>query len=58
MSNTGQNPTPQNKANHYLFAGAGAVLGGIMGAGVAGVATAVAGVVLGGVLGYNLLKRL
>jgi hypothetical protein len=33
-------PTPQNKGNHYIFAGVGAVLGGIAGAGMAGVITA------------------
>jgi uncharacterized protein YcfJ len=51
-------PTPQNKGNHYIFAGVGAVLGGIAGAGMAGVITAAAGAVLGGLIGYNVLKRL
>ncbi len=56
MSSDG-NPS-QNKANHYIFAGVGAVLGGLAGAGMAGVITAAAGAVLGGLVGYNILKRL
>jgi osmotically inducible lipoprotein OsmB len=49
---------PTKKANQYIFAGVGAVLGGLTGAGIAGIATAAAGVVLGGLLGYNMLKKL
>jgi osmotically inducible lipoprotein OsmB len=56
MSNSNQGP--RNKANHYIFAGVGAVLGGLAGAGMAGLVTAVAGAALGGLLGYNMLKRL
>jgi osmotically inducible lipoprotein OsmB len=51
-------PAPQNQANHYIFAGIGAVLGGLAGAGMAGIVTAAAGAALGGFLGYNILKRL
>jgi osmotically inducible lipoprotein OsmB len=49
---------PTKKANQYIFAGVGAVLGGLTGAGIAGVVTAAAGVVLGGLLGYNILKKM
>jgi osmotically inducible lipoprotein OsmB len=49
---------PTKKANQYIFAGVGAVLGGLTGAGIAGIATAAAGVVLGGLLGYNMLKKM
>ncbi|WP_363349136.1 hypothetical protein [Methylocystis echinoides] len=56
MSNSNQ--SPRKKANHYIFAGVGAVLGGLAGAGMAGLVTAVAGAALGGLLGYNMLKRL
>jgi osmotically inducible lipoprotein OsmB len=49
---------PANSANSYIFAGVGAVLGGVVGAGAAGAAAAVAGVVLGGLLGYNFLKKI
>jgi hypothetical protein len=48
---------PTLKANQYIFAGVGAVLGGVTGAAIAGVATAVAGVALGGLLGYKMLKK-
>jgi osmotically inducible lipoprotein OsmB len=48
---------PNKKANQYLFGGVGAVLGGAIGAGVAGLATAAVGAVLGGLVGYNLLTR-
>ncbi len=58
MMSSDNSPTPQNKANHYIFAGVGAVLGGVAGAAMAGVVTAAAGAALGGLLGYNLLKRL
>lgn len=58
MSNSDNNTNPTNKTNHYIFAGVGAVLGGVAGAGMAGVVTAAAGAVLGGLLGYNILKRL
>lgn len=44
--------------NRYIFAGAGAVLGGLLGVGIAGVTTALVGAALGGLLGYNLLKRI
>jgi hypothetical protein len=49
---------PTKKANQYIFAGVGAVFGGIAGAGVAGIAAAAAGVVLGGLIGYNMLRKL
>ena len=51
-------PSPQNKTNHYIFAGVGAVFGGLAGAAMAGVVTAAAGAALGWLLGYNILKRL
>lgn len=44
--------------NRYIFAGAGAVLGGLTGLGIAGAAAAVAGALLGGLLGYHMLKRI
>lgn len=46
------------KKNQYIFAGVGAVLGGLLGAGVAGAATAVVGIVVGGLLGHQLLRRI
>jgi len=59
MSNAPNPPQiPQQKKNQYIFGGAGAVLGGLVGAGIAGPATAVVGVILGGVLGYHLLTRI
>jgi osmotically inducible lipoprotein OsmB len=48
---------PNLKKNQYIFAGVGAVLGGLIGAGVAGAATAVLGIVVGGVIGHQLLTR-
>lgn len=49
---------PKLKRNQYIFAGVGAVLGGLVGAGVAGAATAVVGIVVGGLLGHQLLTRI
>jgi len=49
---------PNQRKNQYLFAGVGAVLGGLIGAGIAGVATAIVGVAAGGMVGYHLLTRL
>lgn len=49
---------PNLKKNQYILAGVGAVLGGLVGASVAGVATAVAGVVVGGLIGHQLLTRI
>jgi osmotically inducible lipoprotein OsmB len=49
---------PNLKKNQYIFTGVGAVLGGLVGASVAGVATAVAGVVVGGWIGHQLLGRI
>jgi osmotically inducible lipoprotein OsmB len=49
---------PNLKKNQYIFAGVGAVLGGLVGAAIAGVATAAAGVVLGGLIGHQLLSRI
>jgi|WetSurMetagenome_2_1015567.scaffolds.fasta_scaffold1827671_1 osmotically inducible lipoprotein OsmB len=54
----GDNTNPTKKANLYIFAGVGAVLGGVTGAAIAGAVTAAAGVALGGLLGYSMLKRL
>ncbi|HMK88642.1 MAG TPA: hypothetical protein VK446_03285 [Methylocystis sp.] len=55
MTNTPE--LPKQKQNQYILAGAGAVLGGLVGAGVAGVLTAVLGAVVGGLAGYHLLTR-
>ena len=55
---TNQPDIPNKKANQDIFGGVGAVLGGVIGAGVAGVATAAVGVVLGGLAGYHLLTRI
>jgi osmotically inducible lipoprotein OsmB len=49
---------PTKKANQYIFAGVGAVLGGLTGVAIAGAITAAAGAALGGLLGYNMLKKL
>ncbi|MBG0801784.1 hypothetical protein IYW40_09885 [Methylocystis sp. H4A] len=51
-----ENPTV--KKNKYLFAGVGAVLGGLTGVAIGGALIAVVGAGLGGLLGYNMLKRL
>jgi len=48
---------PNQKKNQYLFASADALLGGLIGAGIAGVATAV-GVAVSGLLGRRLLTRI
>ena len=50
------NPTIQK--NKYIFAGVGAVLGGLTGVAIGGAVAAIVGVGLGGLLGYNMLKRL
>lgn len=50
------NPTVQK--NKYIFAGVGAVLGGLTGVAIAGPVAAIVGIGLGGLLGYNMLKRL
>ena len=51
---------PDFGANVYIFAGVGAVLGGIMGASVMGFPPAIGAIVVGalagGVLGFYLLK--
>jgi NAD(P)H-hydrate repair Nnr-like enzyme with NAD(P)H-hydrate dehydratase domain len=52
-----QNLDPNLGKNRYIFAGAGAVLTGVVGAAIAGGAGALVGVLLGGLLGYNMLKR-
>ncbi len=51
-----EHPTVQK--NKYLFAGVGAVLGGLTGVAIGGALVAVVGAGLGGLLGYNMLKRL
>jgi osmotically inducible lipoprotein OsmB len=58
MTSGDNNPNATKKANHMIFAGLGAVLGGVAGAGMAGVVTAAVGAVVGGLVGYNILKRL
>lgn len=44
--------------NRYIFAGVGAVLGGVTGAAIGGALVALIGAGLGGLLGYNALRRL
>jgi len=48
---------PKQKQNQYLFGAVGAVLGGLVGLGVAGPVGAVFGLGLGGMAGYHFLTR-
>ncbi len=48
---------PKQKQNQYLFGAVGAVLGGLLGLGVAGPVGAVFGLGLGGMAGYHFLTR-
>jgi len=48
---------PKQKQNQYLFGAVGAVLGGVMGLGIAGPVAAVVGLGLGGLAGYHFLTR-
>ncbi len=56
MVNDKENPNLKN--NRYIFAGSGAVLGGLAGAGFGGPIGVVVGAVLGGLLGFNILKKI
>jgi len=55
MSNTPE--IPRQKQNQYLFGAVGAVLGGLVGLGIAGPVAAVVGLGLGGFAGYHFLTR-
>src|SRR5208283_1576650 len=48
---------PKQKQNQYLFGAVGAVLGAVMGLGIAGPVAAVVGLSLGGLAGYHFLTR-
>jgi ABC-type xylose transport system permease subunit len=58
MTDTNNDGNPNLGKNRFIFASAGAVLTGLVGAAVAGGAGALVGALLGGLVGYNILKRL
>ena len=51
-------PDLAHSKNRFIFGGVGAVLGGLAGAGAAGLTAGLVGAVLGGLLGYYVLKRI
>lgn len=52
------NDNPNLAKNKYIFAGVGAVLGGLTGAAIGGGLIVLIGAGVGGLLGYNALRRL